>query len=317
MDNILNSKNWRSGINQRFTRSLTDIENGFLQEFALMTNPDFNSKIMAKMILDNRKIIVDFADKVRSAEIMSELVPSKFIPTRYLISADPEALRDIDLPEEFILKTNHGSGGLIHVSRGGNPYEKLPGKSAPLTWFRHQLTPENFEIDIAILNLERWLSQSYAQDPNFIREWCYSKIEPRFIVEKHYSDIGRFVRQINMFFIHGRARVFSCMDRTESFSGLGSNFTELKFWEEEERHARIFSKLGKEEWEILVEAGKEISKYTDLVRVDWILTSEGPIFSELTNYPAAGNVRFNSNSARSKDFMNAKLSEFLGELGPY
>ena len=305
------SSNWRNNTHIRISRELNAAEQRELK----LVNPrmGFNAKIISKMLLDNRLLISNFADKLCSVEIMSEFLPQEFLPTRYHVFKDPNDLHSIDLPIEFFLKVNHTSGGLIGVSTRADMGNSIPEDLSIPHWNRYLIHPERFDKELAIRQLSAWLNTKYRQEPESIREWCYTPIEPRMYVEKIYRDVNAIPRQLNIFCFHGRAMAFYYSDRKSDMK----SFVRYIFLENESNFARICSKLSKEDWQIMIRASEAVSQYTDMVRVDWLLTNDGVIFSELTNYPSGGRMVFDSTSTRTPKEVDNILSGYWGSIGPY
>jgi len=303
---------WRENVNHRIDRDLNPTEQSCLDDY-VNQQTSFNRKVVAKMLTDNRIILGNFADKLCSSKIMSEFLPRNFLPVRDNVLLDANDLKEIDLPEEFFLKVNHGSGGLIGVNSRADKEKYLPEAGLAGKWPRFLIHPERFDKELAIQYLNSWLNIKYRQEPNYIREWCYSLIEPKMFIEKLYRDLNIIPPQLNILCFHGRAMAFTYSDRRSDMK----SFVRYIFFGNEENFARVCSKLSVDQWQTMIKASEAVSQYTDMVRVDWMLTSEGPVFSELTNYPHGGSMTFNSTSTRTSEEVDKTLSDYWGSIGPY
>jgi hypothetical protein len=302
---------WRENANRRIDREYNIAEQSSLEYANHQTS--FNGKVFAKMILDNRLVLGNFADKLCSSNVMSEFLPTGFLPNRDNILVNANDLNEVDLPEEFFLKVNHGSGGLIGVTSRADKDQFLPEVGSAGKWPRLLIHPERFDKELAIQHLNSWLNTKYRQEPNYIREWCYSLIEPKMFVEKLYRDLNITPPQLNILCFHGSALAFIYSDRRSDMK----SFVRYIFFKNEENFARICSKLSIDQWQTMIKASEAVSQYTDMVRVDWILANKGPIFSELTNYPYGGGMKFNSTSTRTSQEVDKTLSDYWGSIGPY
>jgi hypothetical protein len=296
-------------------RELNAVEKNFLESFS--NDQDFNRKIRAKMALDNRLILSKFADKLTSSQIMSNFVPNELLPGRPNIFGSAEELRKMKLPQEFVLKVNHASGGVIIVSKRAQTALRLPKIDevrGSIDWDRYVVHPDNFEVEVAIKMMSRWLKSSYKQTPNTIREWAYSQIEPRAFVENYAEDFSLAPRQVEFYCFQGKVKAafFSVRSKT-----LKHSIYKAFFRTEELNYSRIHSKLSIQQWQQILNASEAISSYTDIVRVDWLLTTNGPIFSELTNYPGGGGTTFGDSSLLSNAQNLDLFSKYWGEIGPY
>jgi len=295
---------------------LNVVEKKFLESYS--DDQDFNQKIKAKMILDNRLILAKFADKITSSQIMSNFVPYELLPRRPIIFGSAEELREAKLPQEFVLKVNHASGGLIAVSKRAQTILRLPRIDeiqGSVGWNRYVIHPDNFDVEVAINMINDWLKRSFNQTPNTLREWAYSQIEPRSFVENFAEDFSLAPRQVEFFCFHGKVKAVFYTARSKT---LYHSIYKAFFRTEEINYSRIHSKLSVQQWQQILNASEAISSYTDMVRVDWLLTNNGPVFSELTNYPAGGAATFFTDSSLLSNSQALDLlSEYWGEIGPY
>ena len=300
----------------KIPHELNVVERNFLEGYS--GDQDFNQKVRAKMVLDNRLILSQFADKITSSQIMGNFVPNELLPGRPIIFGSAEELREAKLPEEFVLKVNHASGGIIAVSKRAQTALRLPKIDEVqgfVDWNRYVIHPDNFDVEVAIKMMNGWLKSSFKQDTNTIREWAYSQIEPRSFVENFAEDFSLAPRQVEFYCFHGKAKAvfFSVRSKT-----LRHSMYKAFFRTEEMNYSRIHSRLSLQQWEQILSASEAISSYTDMVRVDWLLTNNGPVFSELTNYPGGGAATtFGDSSLLSNAQILDLFSEYWGEIGPY
>ena len=305
----------RNATNIRIPHEVNDVESDFLRKYS--NEQDFNQKVKAKMVLDNRQILPIFGDKISSALIMSNFVPEEFLPVRPIILNSAAELRIANLPSEFVLKVNHASGGIILVTKRAHDalhLPKLPEGQDSIGWNRYVIQPDNFDIESAIRILEGWLKSSFNQVPNSVREWCYSQITPRSFVEEFAQDSAPTPRQLEFYCFHGKAKAAFFSDRSGT---LKHSIYKACFRTEEMDFARIHSRLSLDQWGQILTASEAISSYTDMVRVDWLLTDNGPVFSELTNYPGGGAANYGDSGVLSNAQTLELFSDYWGEIGPY
>ena len=302
------TERWRTEAENFIPRKLNLREVEFIKK--LSPNPNFQKRVTAKMILDTRELVVTFADKVKSLEFVREFVPHRYLPEQYFVAQFADELKDFPIPREFVIKTSHGSGGLIVVSEEADPNSVIPEPGVKSDWARIAISPENFDLEKAIPLLNRWLAIQYRQEENTIREWCYSEIPPRLRAEKYYKSKYLIPEQMNIFFLGGEPFSYNfrepLIDNHKTF--------DYRFMAGEENSARICTRLSRHIWEEIIESSRKMSQFTDMVRIDWMITNEGPIFSELTNYPAAGNIVFAGTSSRSAQEERAEYDRLWNEL---
>ncbi|MEI6649556.1 MAG: ATP-grasp fold amidoligase family protein [Actinomycetes bacterium] len=284
---------WREEAITSIPRQLNSLEVDFIKN--MPGTPTFSSRVIFKMITDTRRIIVTFGDKVKALEFVRDFVPEKFLPEQYFVAESANEMRDHSLPREFVIKTSHGSGGLIVVSEEADPNARIPDPGIDSDWARLSIHPDNFELEKAIVLLDRWLHLKFRQEEGSIREWCYAEITPRLRVEKLYRGKYLIPEQINVYFFHGKLGSVIFHERTQDTRYPINH----RFLAHEENYARILTKMSKETWEELMQCCEQMAQFTDMVRIDWLITNEGPIFSELTNYPGAGYIVFFGTSSRT------------------
>ena len=70
----------------------------------------FNEKILVEMLSDRRPLLTLFADKLSVRDFVREASPRLHLPTLYWWSNRAVGIPFDALPNEFVLKANHGSG---------------------------------------------------------------------------------------------------------------------------------------------------------------------------------------------------------------
>ena len=86
----------------------------------------------------------------------------KILVPLLFVTEDPEEIPFDDLPEEYIIKPNHGSGWSIIVDRD----HKVPRKKI-------------------ISKCRKWMKKTYGQSK---MEWAYSQVRPMIMVEELLKD---------------------------------------------------------------------------------------------------------------------------------
>ena len=72
----------------------------------------FNEKIIVKILSDRRSFMTLFADKLRVRDYVRRATPDLNLPMLYWWSSRADTLPFDELPNEFVMKANHGSGWL-------------------------------------------------------------------------------------------------------------------------------------------------------------------------------------------------------------
>ena len=292
-DSVL--ERWQKEATTSIPRQLNSVEVEYIKN--LPYEMPYWTRVVTKMITDTREIIVTYADKVKALEFAGDFVPQRYLPEQYLITETASDLRGLVLPREFVIKASHGSGGMIAVSEDANPADRVPDPGPDSDWARLSIHPDTFDLERAITLFDRWLTLKYRQADNTIREWCYTEIPPRIRVEKLYKGKYLIPTQVNIYYFKGVLGSIIYFERDAD-----DNYPiNLRFLSSETDYARISAGISQSVWTEIIESGKQMSQFTDMVRIDWMITDEGPIFSELTNYPSGGYIRFMGTSSRTGD----------------
>ncbi len=292
-DSVL--ERWQKEATTSVPRQLNSVEVEYIKN--LPYEMPYWTRVVTKMITDTREIIVTYADKVKALEFAGDFVPKGYLPEQYLITETASDLRGLVLPREFVIKASHGSGGMIAVSEDANPADRVPDPGPDSDWARLSIHPDTFDLERAITLFDRWLTLKYRQSDNTIREWCYTEIPPRIRVEKLYKGKYLIPTQVNIYYFKGVLGSIIYFERDAD-----DNYPiNLRFLSHETDYARISAGISQSVWAEIIESGKQMSQFTDMVRIDWMITDEGPIFSELTNYPSGGYIVFLGNSSRTGD----------------
>ena len=101
----------------------------------------FREKVRYKMLRDHRALVVTFADKAAVRDYVATVVGGRYLPRAYAIVDDPAALRDVSLPDAYVVKPTHGSGAAIVVSDRAPREARLPSEQG--SWGYSHVRPES------------------------------------------------------------------------------------------------------------------------------------------------------------------------------
>lgn len=169
-----------------------------------LDNPKtFNEKIQWLKLYDRKPIYTTMVDKYEVKKRVAEQIGEKYIiPTLGVWDRFDEI--DFDrLPNQFVLKCTHDSGGLM-ICRNKEEFDKKTAKKMLESCLRH--------------------SFYWGQ-----REWPYKNVKPRIICEKLISDgANTDLKDYKVFVFHGKAHCIQVdIDR---FTNHHRNFYSLD-WE--------------------------------------------------------------------------------------
>lgn len=237
-----------------------------------LNNPKtFNEKMQWLKLYDRKDIYTTMVDKYEIKKFVANIVGEKYIiPTLGIY----DKFDDIDfnkLPNQFVIKCTHDSGGLV-ICKDKNKIELKKAKN----------------------KIKKSLSKNYYL---MHREWPYKNVKPRIIIEKYMEDSS--TTQLNDYKImcfNGEPKCsFVCTNRDNKELGLAVTFFDLN-WNKMpfERHYRSSNDYIKKpvNYKKMLELSKELAKDIPFVRVDWYEINGKLYFGELTFYPGAGLEEF-------------------------
>ena len=246
------------------------------------------------MAFDRNPLLPIFADKYAVRNFVTERIGEKYLVDLIFETTDPLSLKDLKLPEEFVIKSNHGSGAMILVSNNAPASGKLPSKIPKNTWDKYLIHPSNFRVEESIEWAAKWLSQNFYYRPGYFPEWAYKSIRPRILVEKLLSGKdGNLPNDFKFFMVNGRCK-FIQVDSSRFNSHSRDLYTPewikiigtYKYPNSNHSQDKPYL-LGN-----MLEVAEKLSHGIDFVRVDLYETDQGVKFGELTNYPEGGIGKF-------------------------
>lgn len=235
-----------------------------------LENPlTFNEKLQWLKIHDRKPEYVKMVDKRDAKQFVAEKIGADYIiPTIGVY----EKFEDIDfdeLPNQFVIKCTHDSGGVIIVK----------DKKA-----------EN--LDNVKSKINESLKKNYYYSS---REWPYKNIRPRIIIEKLLPELDNDVIDYKFMCFDGKVKIiFTCSER-HSEDGLKvtwftPDWKKLNFT----RHYPNSKKPIAEPKSLkkMIEIAEKLSEGIPFVRID-LYNIDGKIyFGEYTFYPGAGFEEF-------------------------
>jgi hypothetical protein len=262
-------------------------------------NPDtFDKKIRYKMAYDRNELLTIFADKVVVREYVSTRIGQKYLASVYAI-LDQDGLDDFNpdiLPNNFVIKANHGSGGVIIISESADKSASLPTKNIKdFSWERYLIHPNNVDWRTIKLILKKWLSMNYYWRLNHLPEWAYKDIQPKIIFEEF---IGNGIGELNDYrfytfdgkceFISSGLPFYKRQELKPNFYTLDWNKISVRgIYPNYEGILPRPSSLDE-----MISVADSLANGTDHVRVDLYNYDGRVVFGEMTNYHAAGCERF-------------------------
>ncbi len=247
---------------------------GSMEKKLDLQNPKtFNEKLQWIKLYDRRLEYSQMVDKIDAKKLAAQILGDGYIIPTLGIWENPDAIDFKQLPERFVLKCNHNSGGGVYICRDRSV----------------------FDCDAARAGLKKWLSKSYYP---IAREWAYKTVVPKAFAEEYVTDIpqGDCLTDYKFFCFNGIADcVMVCLDR-------GSGDTKYYFFDRQWKLKRYnprglrapedFTLPAPKHLDEMFAAVEKLSRGIPFVRVDMYSTDRRVFFGEFTLFPAGG---FDSN----------------------
>ena len=232
----------------------------------------FNEKLQWMKLYDRNPLYTTLADKYTAKKYIASIIGDKYIIPTIAVFDNPEEIDFSTLPNQFVLKTTHDSGGVIVCK-----------------------DKKCFDYDKAKTFLQQRLNQNYYRTS---REWPYKKIRPRIIAEEYIqSDSIYGITDYKYFCFNGEPKLLYISIGLDnhptakiSFYDLLGNEMPFHRSDYEPYHNASMPDKSKE----LIELSHRIATHigSPFVRVDFYAERGKIYFSEITFFPCAGFLPF-------------------------
>lgn len=249
-----------------------------------LKNPkSFNEKIQWLKLNDRNELYTDMVDKIKVKKIVEDRIGKEYIIKTLQICDNFEQIDFSKLPDKFVIKTNHNSGGVFIC------YNK-----------------EKFDVELAKKVIKKNLSQNYYYKG---REWPYKNVKPKILIEELLDfPEGEDIPDYKFLCSDGKVFCsFVCSERRKK-EGLAVDFFDLE-WNHMpfQRHYRNSKNIIKKpkNYELMIDLAEKLSKGLKFVRIDFYECKDKVYFGEYTFYPGSGLEEF------KPDEWDNKLGDFI------
>jgi len=227
----------------------------------------FTEHVLVRMLFDRDPRLALFADKLSArGYAKARLGGEANLTTLYAVVDTAVEIRNLALPDRFVMKPNHMSGAFKIV--------------------RDATKVERAELETLAAS---WLETNYGVAPY---EWAYRGIRPRVLFEELLEHNGELAIDYNVYCFGGEprfVRVWRGKFGPElTVTTYDTDFRQIPTWlgriREETDPPPNFDRM--------LEIARKLSEGTDFLRVDLYNLGGRIVFGELTNYPQAGYVKF-------------------------
>ncbi|OON90154.1 MAG: glycosyl transferase [Candidatus Epulonipiscium fishelsonii] len=239
--------------------------------FPNLNNPKtFNEKLQWLKLHDRHPRYTRLVDKYEVRKYIAKKIGKEYLIPLLGVWANFDDIDFDKLPNQFVLKATHDSGG-VFICKDKN----------------------NFNKEDARKKINKSLKRNYYWGE---REWPYKNVKPRIICEKYMVDeSGYELKDYKLMCFNGKVKCsFVCLNR-ESKNGLNVDFYNMKWKKMNFERAycksnELISKL--QNFDNMIEISEKLSKNLRFVRIDFYEVNRQLFVGEITFYPGSGFEEF-------------------------
>ncbi len=234
-----------------------------------LDNPKtYSEKCQWMKLYYQRPELTTMVDKYEVKKYVAERIGNEYVVECYGVW---DKFEDIDfekLPQQFVLKCTHDSGGIVICK-----------------------DKDTFNKEEAAKKFKYFLSQEHY---HFAREWAYKNVKPRIIAERYMDSLGK-AESVEYKLTSMGGAIFTitiCSGIAHAAYELRHNDNFSRDWQRQNWYAR-YKPTGKDfkktpEIEKMIELSEKLTQGIPQVRVDWYLHDGKIYFGEFTFYTWAG-----------------------------
>ena len=231
----------------------------------------FNEKLQWLKLNDRKPEYTEIVDKYLAKKYVEKRIGEKYIIPTLGVWDEFDQIEFEKLPDQFVLKTTHDSGGVVICK-----------------------DKANFDKAAAKRKLEKSLKRNYYWAE---REWPYKNVKPRIIAENYLSFLnGSDLVEYKVFCFNGKPALFLICKGEGHTDERTNDFYDLEF-----NHIPVTvtcpnakEKCQKpDEYEELLELSRKLAKNTYQLRVNLYVINHKIYFGELTFFHDSGCCKFN------------------------
>lgn len=228
----------------------------------------FNEKLQWLKLYDRNPEYTTLVDKYKVKEFVVKTIGEEHIISTLGVWEKFEDINFDALPNQFVLKCTHDSGGVVIVK-----------------------DKEKIDIPLIREKIEKAMKVNYYY---LGREWVYKHVEPRIICEEYIGSDENELIDYKLMCFNGKVKcTFICSNRERG--KLFVNFYDRKwnpmpFIRHYPKNEKEFSKPIL--YENMVSLAEKLAQNIKFVRVDFYIRGEKILFGEMTFYPGNGMEKF-------------------------
>lgn len=225
---------------------------------------NFNEATLSRMLFDRKWKYMVWSDKLEVRNYVEKRIGNKYLVPLLWAGNDLTHAKEVNLPNRFIIKANHGSGTNLIVRN-----------------------LSSFDWDLARRQTQAWLMEDYSAK---FGEWQYRWMSRRLLIEQFLEQPDGLLLDYKIHVFHGTPLFVQVIDRvgTHCECGYDPKWKNLGW-------ALTYPVLKKPipkppELNEMLEIAHILSENTPYVRVDLYDVSGRIYFGELTLHPGAASL---------------------------
>lgn len=243
-----------------------------------LTNPQtFNEKIQWLKLYDRNPYYSKLVDKYEVKKIVSDKIGEEYVIPTLGVWDDFNQINFDELPNQFVLKCTHDSGGIVIVK--------------DKTVFNKKCAKEK---------IDKCLNRNFYYPG---REWPYKNVKPRIIAEPYLTDeTNTDLKDYKIFTFNGIPKFIQVdFDRfTNHKRNLYSTDWEFLNAEIEYKSNENYIIPKPEKLDEMLELSKKLSSGMCHARIDFYYVNGKILFGEITLYHGSGLERISPSSFEKK-----------------
>ncbi len=260
---------YKSMSDEKFIRK--QFRNVFGRDLDLNNPRTYNEKLQWIKLYDRNPLYTQLVDKYEVKNIVGKIIGEQYIIPTLGVWDNFDDIDFSTLPNQFVLKCTHDSGGLV-ICSDKTKFDKKKAKQ----------------------KIEKCLKNDYYMQN---REWPYKNVQRRIIAEKYMVDeSGYELKDYKFFCFNGKVKsMFIATERNNpaietKFDFYDTNFNHLPFTN---GHPNSSIEIKKpKSFEKMIQLAEKLSEGIPQARIDFYDIDGEVFFGEITFFHFSGFMKF-------------------------
>lgn len=258
---------------------------GLLNKKLNLDNPKtFNEKLQWLKLYDRKDIYTTMVDKYSVKEYVAGIIGEQYIIPTLGVWEKFDQINFDNLPNQFVLKCTHDSGGLV-VCRDKSVFNKEEARK----------------------KINKSLQRNFYYSG---REWPYKNVPPRIIAEEYMEDSqSKELRDYKFFCFNGKVKFLYLSQGLENHNTARISFVTLD-WKVAPFHRKDYPPFEQlppkpKNFEEMIKLAEILSKGIPHARIDFYDVNDKILFGEITLFSGSGFTEY------TPEIWDKKIGEWL------